>query len=158
MNLNQQIQKLRPYPQKLSIKTEIVFSVVSTIIGIALGFIAKMTDSISIIGEIGTEIGIWIFVATLIAAFSHYPLSAAINVFLFFISVLFAYYTYGQLVLGFFPQSYFYGWLIMAFISPIAGIAVWFSKADKVIGSVVTALPVALLFAHGFPVFYTLRL
>jgi uncharacterized membrane protein YjdF len=66
-----------------------------------MGVIAKIADSISIIGEIGTKLGIWVFVATIIAAYSRYPFSAAINVLLFFLSMLFAYYTYGYAVLGF---------------------------------------------------------
>ena len=158
MNIHQHIQQQRPYPQKLSMKTEVIFSVFIVLLGLTLGFVAKMTDSVSIIGEIGTEIGVWIFVATMIAAFSRYPFAAVINVFLFFIFALVAYYLYGNFVLGFFPRSYFYGWLIVALVSPFAGFVIWFSKANNFVGIVISSLPVAFLFAHGFPAFYTHRL
>ena len=158
MNINFKIQKLRPYPTKLSIKKEIAFSFCVLILGIVMGLIAKMTDSISIIGQIGTEIGIWIFVATIIAAYSRYPLSAAVNVILFFLAMLFTYYIYGHIVLGFFPKEYFVGWLIIALISPFAGFITWFSKARGLVSSIITAIPAALLFTHGYPAFYTLKL
>ena len=57
-----------------------------------MGFIAKATDSVSMIGDIGTELGVWVFTATLLAAFSRYPLSAALNTLLFFLAMLCAYY------------------------------------------------------------------
>lgn len=118
-----------------------------------IGVIAKMTDSVSIIGDIGTELGIWVFTAAIIAAYSRYPVSGAINVFLFFTAVLAAYYAHGALVLNFFPKAYFLGWLIAALISPFAGFLAWFTRADGIAGSIITALPVALLFAHGYPAF-----
>lgn len=158
MNIHSKIQKLRHYPEKLSIKKEIFYSVCIVLFGCAMGFISKMTDSVSLIGEIGTELGIWVFTAALIAAFSRYPFSAAINVFLFFISMLFAYYIYGYVVIGFFPRAYFVGWLFVALLSSFAGFCTWFSKAKGIVGSIVTALPVALLFAHGYPAFYTFRI
>lgn len=158
MTINQNIQKLRSYPKKLSIKHEILFSACIVLLGMSLGLVAKMTDSVSIIGEIGTEVGIWVFAATMVAAFSRYPFTASINTFLFFLSMLLGYYTYGYAVLGFFPRSYFLGWLILTFISPLAGIIMWFSRAKGIIGIVAAALPTALLFAHGYPAFYTSRL
>ena len=156
MNIHHHIQRQRPYPQKLSIKAEIIFSVLIVLLGLVLGFVAKMTDSISIIGHIGTEKGVWVFAATMIAAFSRYPFSAAINVFLFFISMLFAYYMYGNFVLGFFPKSYFWGWLVVALLSPFAGFVIWFSKADTIVGTVIASLPAGFLFAHGYPAIVSL--
>lgn len=158
MNLNSRIQKLRPYPQTRSLRFELIFSACIVLLGGGMGLVAKMTDSISMIGEIGTELGIWVFVAALIAAYSRYPISAAINVFLFFVSMLAAYYIYGFVVLNFFPKAYFFGWLVVALISPAAGFLAWFSRAKGITGSIVAALPVALLFAHGYPAFYTSRI
>jgi hypothetical protein len=158
LKINLWIRKLRPYPQKLSMRTEIIFSACVILLGMSMGLIAKMTDSVSIIGDIGTELSIWVFAATIIAAYSRYPVSAAINVLLFFISMLAAYYIYGFVVLNFFPKTYFLAWLVVALISSFAGFCTWFSRAKGIVGSVATALPAALLFAHGYPAFYTSRL
>ncbi len=149
------IQKLRPYPEKLSVRFEFIFSGSTLLLGLFMGLIAKMTDSVSVIGEIGTQLGIWVFAAAIVAAYSRYPLTAGINVLLFFLSMLFAYYVYGYTVLGFFSRAYFMGWLMIALLSPLAGVCAWFSKAKGIVGSIVTALPVAILFAEGYPAFYT---
>lgn len=155
MKIKEHMKHIRPIPDKFSFKKELIFSVCIIVLGLLLGTIAKMTDSISVIGDIGTELGIWIFLATLIAVYSRYPTAAAVNVLLFFLSMLCSYYIYGQLVLGFFPRAYFIGWLIIALFSPFAGSFVWFSKGSGIVSILVAALPISLLFSLGYPAFYT---
>ena len=154
MKIKDYIHHIRPLPNKFSFKKELIFSVGIVVLGLLLGTLAKMTDSISVIGDIGTELGIWIFLATLIAVYSRYPTTAAVNVLLFFLSMLCAYYVYGQVVLGFYPRAYFIGWLIIALLSPVAGFFVWFSKGSGMVSILIAALPISILFSLGYPVFY----
>ncbi|MEW8956696.1 hypothetical protein [Clostridium sp.] len=159
MRLNEKINNIRTLPEKLNIKHEVIFSSLVLFLGLSLGLIAKTSDSISIIGDIGTEIGIWIFIATLIASYSMHPLSASINVPIFFLGMLCTYYTYTHFVLGFFPRSYFIIWLIITlFFTPIAGFITWFSRGKGIISIVSSSLPIALLLAHGYPALYTQRI
>lgn len=120
-----------------------------------MGYIAKAADSTSIIGSIGTELGIWVFAASFIAAYSRYPLAAALNTMLFFLCMLASYYIYGWAMLGFFPATYFLGWLIIALLSPAAGFLVWFSRGKHILGAIAAALPACVLFASGYSAFYT---
>ena len=158
MGINAAIQKIRPYPDRLSLKKEIITSVCVMALGAVMGAVAKMTDSVSLIGEIGTEWGVWVFAASIVAAYSRYPVTAAINTAVFFLSMLGAYYLYCDIVLGFFPQSYFLGWLIAAGLSPFAGVVVWFSRGRGTAAAVASALPVSVLFAGGYPALYLPRL
>ena len=155
LTIKDYIHHIRPLPNKLFFKKELIFSVGIVVLGLLLGTIAKMTDSISVIGEIGTELGVWVFLATLIAVYSRYPVSAAVNVLVFFLSMLCSYYLYGQFILGFFPSAYFMGWLIIALLSPIAGFFIWFSKGRGMPSILIAALPISLLFSLGYPAFYT---
>ena len=155
MYIKDKIRELRTYPEKIVFKTEVVTSLCIILLGISLGYIAKATDSISFLGDVGTELGVWIFVASLVAAYSRYPLSAAVNTMLFFLSVLASYYLYGHFVLDFFPKAYFMGWLIISLISPLAGFFIWFAKSKGIVGTVVSSFPIAVLFALGYPAFYT---
>ena len=157
MNTSAKFSNIRDYPEYRSLKVDIIMSLLVVVLGAMLGFVSKATDSISFIGELGTELGVWIFVATLVSAYSRYPYSAAINTMLFFLAMLFSYYLYGYLVLGFFPKSYFMGWLVMALLSPLAGFVVWFSKGKRYMGVVASALPISILFALGYPFFYTYK-
>jgi len=76
-------------------------------------------DSISIVQQITTDLGIWVFVATIVAVVSRSSKAAAIHVFVFFIGMLLAYYFYSMLLFGFFPTYYFYRWGLIALLSPI---------------------------------------
>ena len=58
-------------------------------------------------GDLFTRLGIWVLIATFIAAYSKTLLRAAINTFLFFIGMLISYYIYSAYLFGFFPTRYF---------------------------------------------------
>lgn len=152
------INAIRPMPEKIFIKREMLISLFVMLLGLVLGYIAKITDSISMFGEIGTDLGIWVFIVSIIVAFSHTPITAAINALLFFLSMLASYYLYGHLVLGFFPRAYFIGWLIVALLSPFGGLIVWFSRGKGWMAAVSAALPISILLAWGYPAFYTYKI
>ncbi len=141
-----------------STKAKIIYSAAVIAAGLLLGYIAKATDSVNIIGDITTEFGIWVFLSALASVYSSKPIYAAINVTLFFLAMLCSYYIYGQLALGFFPKAYFLGWLAVAFISSVYGYIVWFSKEKGIISIIAGSIPVSVLFALGYPAFYTQKI
>jgi hypothetical protein len=128
------------------------------ILGLILGVAAKAADGMAVVGDIGTYLGIWAFAASLIAAYSRTPFLAALNTLLFFLALLAAYYIYGSAVLGFFPRSYFLGWLIVAALSPIGGFAVWFSRGRGWFAAICASIPIAVLIAEGYPAYYTYQI
>ncbi len=77
----------------------------AALLGVAMGFLAKALDNVAVIGEIGTNLGVWIFAAALIAAYSPARRAAALRVFLFFAGMLAAYYLHSRLTEGFFPRA-----------------------------------------------------
>lgn len=141
--LQKAINAIRSIPEKIHMKREVLISLFTMLLGLALGYIAKITDSISMIGEIGTDLGIWVLIVSMIVAFSHTPITAAITAPVFFLSMLASYYLYGHLVLGFFPRAYFTGWLVVSLLSPIGGFIVWFSRGKGWIAAVCAALPIS---------------
>ncbi|MEL7570279.1 MAG: hypothetical protein AAGU14_06910 [Eubacteriaceae bacterium] len=141
-----------------STKAKIIYSAAVIAAGLLLGYIAKATDSVNIIGDITTEFGIWVFLSALASVYSSKPIYAAINVTLFFLAMLCSYYIYGQLVLGFFPKAYFLGWRTAAFMSSAYGAVVWFSKEKGIISIIAGSIPVSVLFALGYPAFYTQKI
>jgi hypothetical protein len=149
------LSRFRPLPDKLCIKKEILFSACVTAAGAGIGVAAKAADSVSLIGDVGTDLAVWVFLASLIAAYSRHPVSAAVNVLLVFAAVLGGYYIYSKAVLGLFPRAYFLGWLIVTLLSPIGGLIVWFARGEGLEGAVITALPAGILAAWSYPAFYT---
>lgn len=149
------LREIRTWSEKINIKREILFTLSVFILGLLFGYVAKATDSVSIFGEIGTDLGIWVFIVSLVAAFSSRPLFAIINTPILFVSMLLSYYVYGQIVFGFFPKTYFIGWLIIALISPIGGFIVWLSRGKGIFANISAAIPSSILFACGYPAVYT---
>ena len=153
--MNEWISKHRKLSDNYSIKREVLISLAVIVCGIIIGVIAKATDSTSLVGEIGTDLSIWVLLGTLVAAYSHHPINAGINTTVFFLALLAGYYIYGQSVLGFFPASYFWGWLMVALASSVCGFVVWFSKSKGILGAAISALPAGLILAWSYPAFYT---
>lgn len=122
-----------------------------------MGLAAKHFDNAPVIGEIGTYLGVWVFAASLIAAFSRTPLHAAVLVPLFFVAMLAAYYVYSMRLFAFFPRREFLYWGGIAAASPAGAWIVWHGRGKGWIAALCASLPVALLLLEGYPVYYTGR-
>jgi len=124
------------------------------VLGALLGFLAKYTDG-TMIGLIGTNLGFWIFVTTIVAAWSRTPVAAALHAFVFLAAMLIVYYVYSMLLFGFFPRYYFYAWGSIALLSPIGGYLVWFARGTGWAAAICAALPISFLLVEGYSFVYT---
>lgn len=133
---------------------KVVFSIIyAFIIGAVLGLVAKLVDSPGInpiFDHIGSRLGVWIFVATLLSVFSDSPKQAAIKVFTFFVALLTVYYVYTVFILHFFPQKVIIFWSICAVISPICAYMMWYSGGNGLFSNIMLSLPAAVLLAEGY--------
>ena len=155
MNLQKALSNVRTKDPK-SVSKIIIACVVTLALGIVFGVVAKAVDNISILGELGTRLGIWIVIATLIAAYSPSATTAAIKTFIFFAAMLSAYYLYTLMFHDFFPRQYAIAWGVFAILSPIAGFVVWYGKGNGWIAAICSAFPVALVIAESYSFYYTL--
>jgi len=133
-------------------------------IGILLGIIAKYSDNVPSNGSMGvlfhsisiitTRLGVWVFWATIISAWSKNPKIASIRVFTLFIGMLLAYYIYSTVLFGFFPTYYFLRWGGIAVFSPLLAYMMWFSRGKGWIAVFIASLPIGLLLEQGYDLFY----
>ncbi|OAB47216.1 hypothetical protein PBAT_07885 [Paenibacillus antarcticus] len=140
--------------------------------GLILGFVAKYADTVSInadsktilrfytyglsiIRDITTSLGIWVLIGTLLAARSRSPKAAALYVFIFFVGMLVAYYSYSSVLFGFFPKYYFFAWGVFALLSPICAYIIWYAGGNGWIAAFCSAPPIALLLINGDGFYYT---
>lgn len=151
---NEWTREIRKPPDKIPMKQTILLAGGALVSGLSIGVIAKAADSTGVVGNIGDHLGIWVFIAACFAAFSPDKRIAAMTPPLFLLAALATYYLYCNLVLGFFPESYFLGWLAVACLSPIYGIIVWFGHGKGLLAAVAAALPIGLLVAEGYPAYY----
>lgn len=110
------------------------------IAGLVIGTAARLFDIyFQNLGEIFSQMAIWILLGTLIAAYSPTKKAAMINVFLFCIGMLFTYYAVAVLTHGVYGRSYIVGWTVFAFLTPVMAYFAWMTKEPgtfpKIIGA-----------------------
>lgn len=117
--------------------------------GAFLGVTAKLLDAYtSNLGNIFSQTSVWIFLCTIIAILSNTPLRAAVNVFLFCISMLAAYYLTAKWTSSIYSMLFAYGWFVFSLFSPILGFCVWYAKGNGLIPMVIsTGILFAMLMA-----------
>ena len=139
---------------KKSTTKEKVFSIVmAIIIGLIMGLLAKIVDNPTyfnpIFTNIGDRLGIWIFVATLLSAFSYSPKLAAVKVFAFFVAMLTVYYAYTTFFLHFFPKRELIFWSICALLSPVCAYIMWYARGIGLLSTIILGLPITALLSEG---------
>ena len=111
-----------------------------------LPWILQKLDIINFFGRLG----IWIFLAVLIAVIMPTPWWASLNTFLFLISMVAGYYLYCRIFLGFLPGSYMMIWITVSFTSLILGFLCWYAKGEGPVGILVTGGILGVLLAQAF--------
>lgn len=67
--MKDRLNQIRPnFNTMLPLQRKLLRVLLIFMLGAILGFLAKHTDSISIIGDIGTQLGFWVFTATIVSA------------------------------------------------------------------------------------------
>ncbi|MGE7603530.1 hypothetical protein ACQKL5_13745 [Peribacillus sp. NPDC097675] len=137
-------------------------------LGIVLGIASKYLDNIGVVdnnwwmnilqyfGQLFSRLGIWVLIATFIAANSKTLIRAGVNTFIFFIGMLVSYYMYSAYLFGFFPTRYFIFWGCVALASPFFAAIVWWSRNSWRSAFILPALPMGLMLSLslGMGMFY----
>ena len=123
---------------------------------ILFGIVTKILDDVPILGDIFTRMGIWVLIATIIAAYSKTPVRAAVHTFLFFTGMLIGYYVYSAYLFGVYSTNDIRYWGAVAVITPFLGAVVWFAKNGRRFAYLLAALPMGLLLslAISIGIFY----
>jgi len=138
---------------RLSVQRKLLDAVLVVFLGALLGYLAKFFDGTPVVGQIGTNLGVWILIGTLLAALARSPRAAAVHVLLFFAAMLIVYYIYTLVLFGFFPMYYFKGWGTIALISPLGAYLVWYARGEGWLAALCAAAPISLILAEGIRFF-----
>lgn len=150
------LNKTRKPVGKMSVQKQIVTAVLVLLFGFAMGVFAKFLDCVPRnefpvflqwldISNFFGRFAVWMFIAVVIAVFSKSPLKAGINVFSFFIGMLFGYYLYTRIFAGFYPDiSYLVIWLIFTVISPFAAFLCWYARGRGALAVGISSVLIAV--------------
>ncbi|MDD6466824.1 MAG: DUF6518 family protein [Erysipelotrichaceae bacterium] len=107
--------------------------------GLLLGMISRLLDIYTQnLGEIFSQMAIWILLGTLISIYSKNKKMAMINVLLFCIGMLITYYVVAAITHGVYSSDFIIGWTIFAFFSPIFAYFTWMSKEKGIFAKVIS--------------------
>lgn len=164
--MKEALNKIRQ-PLKISNKALTVFvSFLILVFGTTLGIFAKWLDNLSLdsdiwwhriierldLGNVFSEMAIWLLIALAIAVFSFDPIKAAINVFLFFGGMCISYHLYTIMFAGFNPSDYMMKWYLITAISPVIGAVCWYAKSGKAVSIVISALIIYIMTVYCFSI------
>ena len=153
--------RIRKSSLNLSFKRQIVITLGVILLGFLLGILQKWVDGTGgsnlpvmlqqlDIGNYFGRLAIWIFLGTLVSVYSESPLRAAINTFMFFISMLAGYYLYCNYVLGFLPRAYMMMWIVISFASFFMAYICWYAIGEGFIAIFISSVIIGVLLAQAF--------
>lgn len=109
------------------------------LLGAVLGAVSKLLDiHTQNLGNLFSQMSIWILLGTLIAIFSRTRGKAALNVFMFCIGMLIAYYTTAELSNTVYGMRFLYGWAAFSACSPLFAVLTWMTKEKGVFPKIIS--------------------
>ena len=159
-------KQIRKPNKNVSLNRQIVITLGIILLGFFLGVLQKWIDGTGgsnlplilqqlDIGNYFGRLAIWILLGTIISVYSESPLRAAINTFIFFISMLAGYYLYCNYILGFLPKTYMIMWIVIAFASFFMAYICWYAKGEGIIATFISSIIMGVLLAQAFNLNFT---
>ena len=109
------------------------------IVGLLLGIISRLLDIYTTnLGEILSQMAIWILFGVLISIYSKTKKKAMINIFPFCIGMLITYYVVAFLTKGVYSSTYIIGWTVFALLSPVFAYFTWMTKEKGIFPKIIS--------------------
>ena len=109
------------------------------IVGLLLGIISRLLDIYTTnLGEILSQMAIWILFGVLISIYSKTKKKAMLNIFPFCIGMLITYYVVAFLTKGVYSSTYIIGWTIFALLSPVFAYFTWMTKEKGIFPKIIS--------------------
>ena len=127
--------------------------------GLILGIAARLFDiCFQNLGEIFSQMAIWILLGTLIAIYSPTKKAAMGNIFPFCIGMLITYYVTAAVTHGVYSRVFIIGWTVFALTSPVMAYFAWMTKERGVLPKIIAAGIVAVSVMSSILLFDHLRI
>lgn len=154
-------ERIRKQNKNVSLNRQLAITLGIILFGFLLGILQKWMDGTGSsalpailqrldVGNYFGRLAIWILLGTIISVYSESPLRAAVNTFIFFISMLAGYYLYCYYILGFLPKTYMMMWIVIAFASFFMAYICWYAKGEGFIAIIISSVIIGVLLAQAF--------
>lgn len=120
--------------------------------GLLTGIAIKLLDLHNpYLGDIFSQLSVWIFLGTVIAVYGSSPKRASVNVFFFCVGMLITYYLTAEFTSSVYSWTFIYGWTFFSCCSPVFAFLTWYAKGKGwfakliAVGIVICMLAAAVL-------------
>lgn len=118
---------------KRSVREKFLNPAVMLLFGLLLGAASRLFDLYTaLLGDIFSQMAIWILLGTLIAVYSPTKKRAMLNILPFCLGMLVTYYAVAILTKGVYGRVYIIGWTVFALFSPLLAYLTWMTKQPGV--------------------------
>lgn len=119
-------------------RSKLLNPLATLVAGLFLGLAARLMDIYCpLLGEIFSQMAVWILLGTLIAIYSPTRKAAMGNIFPFCMGMLLTYYAAAILTHGVYGWSFICGWTAFAVLSPVMACLAWMTKQPGVFPKVI---------------------
>lgn len=123
--------------------------------GALLGMLAKLWDIYTVdLGNVFSQLSVWIFLCTVIAVQSSTPRRAAVNVFGFCMAMLATYYLTADRTKSVYSAAFAWGWTLL---SPVFAFFSWYAKEKGRIAKLLTVGILLVMLAAAVILFDRVR-
>ena len=127
--------------------------------GLLIGLVSRLLDIFTTnLGEIFSQMAIWMLLGTLISIYSKTAGKAMLNVLTFCLGMLFTYYLTAALSHGVYSNSYIIGWTAFALCSPVMAYFAWLTKEKGIFPKMVSVGILAVSVLSSLFLFDRLRI
>ncbi|MGM9641968.1 MAG: DUF6518 family protein [Eubacteriales bacterium] len=144
----------------MKLKKYILNPISMLVIGLLLGVVSRLADIYTQnLGNILSQMAIWILFGVLISIFSSTRKRAMLNVLPFCIGMLVTYYVVAALTEGVYSEVFIVGWTVFALASPIMAYFTWLTKEEGVfpkliaVGIITVSVLSSIILFDGFRIY-----
>lgn len=129
------------------------------LIGLLLGVISRLLDIYTQnLGNIFSQMAIWILFGVLISIYSSSPKKAMINILPFCIGMLITYYIVAVITKGVYSEVMIAGWTVFALLSPVLAFFTWKTKEKGIFPKIISTGIVLVSFLSSVVLFDRIRI
>lgn len=129
------------------------------VFGLMLGAASRLLDIYTQnLGNIFSQMAIWILIGVLISIYSSSKKKAMLNILLFCMGMLFAYYLAAFITKGVYSKVFIAGWAVFALLSLLMAYFAWMTKEKGVFPRIIAAGIILVSFLSSVILFDRIRI
>lgn len=174
--MKETLNNIRQPKETDSAALSVLCSAALSLAGAGLGAFSKWLDNLALdnsiwwhrplaaldLGNVFSELAVWLVLCLVIAVFSRSPGKAAVNCFLFLGAMCAVYHLWTVRFSGFNPRSYMMIWYALTLLSPLFAAVCWYGRGERPVSVGITACTLGVVakccFSVGWVYFYPLSL